>query len=116
MNLETYRRRMVQFISYPHAGTGSSKALSYVALGLAGEAGEVANDVKKIMRDDKDDPTLRRDRIIDELGDVLWYWMAMCYELRVDPTTVCLRNLRKLATRHSIEVDMSDDLGEISSE
>ena len=44
------------------------KALEYLSLGLAGEAGEVANKVKKIIRDKK----LNVD-VGGEIGDVLWY-------------------------------------------
>jgi NTP pyrophosphatase (non-canonical NTP hydrolase) len=48
--------------------------ISYPALGLAGEAGEVANKVKKLMRDGVANmpPTWRQD-IASEIGDVLWY-------------------------------------------
>jgi len=48
--------------------------ISYPALGLAGEAGEVANKVKKLMRDGVNNmPDNWRDDIASEIGDVLWY-------------------------------------------
>jgi NTP pyrophosphatase (non-canonical NTP hydrolase) len=47
-------------------GQGSVKGLSYAALGLTGEAGEIANKVKKVIRDGNDD----YEAIAKELGDV----------------------------------------------
>ena len=75
--------------------------LFYTALGLAGEAGEVANKVKKVMRDDGAEITAgRREAIKDELGDVLWY-VAMCAaEIDCDLGTVARENLEKLQHRH----------------
>ena len=53
--------------------------LYYAALGLTSEAGEVAGEVKKIIRNDKNSLTNgRSERILDELSDVLWYVQAMC--------------------------------------
>lgn len=76
--------------------------LPYVALGLAGEAGEISNQVKKVMRDDGFDLTeIRRDQLVDELGDVLWYVALMAEELGEDLEMVALRNLEKLGHRAS---------------
>ena len=73
----------------------SEHAVIYPALGLAAEAGEVANKVKKILRDGKFDRTA----ISDEVGDCLWYIAALCRDLNVDMTTVATRNLEKLHDR-----------------
>jgi len=70
-------------------------AIIYPALGLAAEAGEVANKVKKIMRDGK----LDREAIADEIGDCLWYIAALCRDLNVDMETVAYSNLEKLHGR-----------------
>lgn len=76
------------------------RALAYTALGLTGEAGEVANQVKKIIRDDDGTITVdRRDKLIDELGDVLWYVSAMCYELSIHMSSVAEYNVEKLQKR-----------------
>jgi NTP pyrophosphatase (non-canonical NTP hydrolase) len=70
-------------------------ALSYTALGLSSEAGEVAGKIKKYIRDGvKDD-----DAIIDELGDVLWYLAVLAEELDVDLSIVAQRNTEKLIDR-----------------
>jgi NTP pyrophosphatase (non-canonical NTP hydrolase) len=67
----------------------------YPALGLAAEAGEVANKVKKILRDDAFD----KDAIADEIGDCLWYIAALCRDLRVDMSEIALNNIKKLQDR-----------------
>ena len=66
----------------------------YPALGLAGEAGEVANKVKKIMRDGADTSGLEK-----ELGDVIWYVAAICSDLDIDMEDVAIKNLNKLTSR-----------------
>lgn len=67
----------------------------YPALGLAAEAGEVANKVKKIMRDGNFD----RNAIADEIGDCLWYIAALCRDLNVNMDAVAQSNLDKLLDR-----------------
>lgn len=79
---------------YPNRGTTPF----YPALGLAGEAGEVANKIKKMMRDGKTVDELR-DTIRDELGDVLWYVAALCHEFGIRMDYVASHNVAKLAAR-----------------
>lgn len=74
--------------------------VAYVALGLAGEAAEVANKTKKLLRGDIDLIDLQ-EQLRDELGDVLWYVANMCYELGLDPNDIMQRNLDKLADRQA---------------
>ena len=63
--------------------------ISYPALGLAGEAGEVANKVKKLMRDGVNNmPENWRDDIASEIGDVLWYCAALATDLNLSLGTI----------------------------
>lgn len=74
--------------------------LVYLTLGLSGECGEVTNDVKKLIRDDKGILTPeRKEHLIDEMGDVLWYLSQLCYEIETPLEVIALRNLAKLRKR-----------------
>jgi len=70
-------------------------AVIYPALGLAAEAGEVANKVKKILRDGKFD----REAIADEVGDCMWYIAALCRDLNIDMQDIANNNIKKLKDR-----------------
>jgi len=70
-------------------------------LGLAGEAGEIANKVKKFIRDgyDKEELVMKQDEVADELGDVLWYVAAVAEVMGTNLESVAKNNLWKLAER-----------------
>jgi len=72
-------------------------ALAYLTLGLAGEAGEIANKAKKIIRDG--DNSAKRSEITKELGDVCWYIAVLAQELGVNLGKVMEDNIEKLADR-----------------
>src|SRR3954452_21053174 len=73
MNFEEYQAEASATALYPRR----MENLEYPTLGLAGEAGEVANIVKKIQRDFGGEITDEtRTKLKDELGDVLWYISA----------------------------------------
>lgn len=74
--------------------------LAYTTLGLNGEAGEVAEHIKKALRDD--DGVLtdeRRAKITKELGDVLWYLAQTATEIGVPLAEIAAENVRKLTSR-----------------
>lgn len=96
-NFDTYQTWTRTSAIYPDHGTGRLMALAYTALGLAGEAGEVANKAKKLLRDG--DGLKARNDVRDELGDVLWYLARVADELGVDLATVAACNVDKLELR-----------------
>ncbi|HEX4687465.1 MAG TPA: nucleoside triphosphate pyrophosphohydrolase family protein [Nocardioides sp.] len=72
----------------------------HLVLGLVGEAGEIAEKVKKLVRDhDSDLAMLDRDDMAAELGDVLWYAAVLASFLGLSLDDVARRNLDKLADR-----------------
>ena len=84
-----------RFALYPEAGSGSTLALSYCALGLTGESGEYSEKIKKLIRDGKLDKPLA----LKELGDVLWYLTASAKELGFSLQDVAEVNIVKLSDR-----------------
>jgi NTP pyrophosphatase (non-canonical NTP hydrolase) len=91
-----YQELAMSTAVYPQKGSN----LAYPALGLNGEAGEVAEKVKKILRDkggvlDEDS----RQALMKELGDVLWYVAAMCSEAGLSMGEVAELNITKLLDR-----------------
>lgn len=76
--------------------TESSKNIPYMTLGLTGEAGEVANKVKKIIRDGK---AMDREDMIHELGDCLWYIAGFATVAGIELEEVAARNIAKLSDR-----------------
>lgn len=100
MSLNTYQEATEDTARYPEAGEGSVAAIVYTTLGLAGEAGEIPNKVKKIIRDDDGFLTdEKRQAILDEIGDVLWYAARLASELGSRLGDVADRNLDKLNDR-----------------
>ena len=96
MELNDYQRESRKTALYPEVGNNPI----YPTLGLVGEAGEVADKVKKILRDkkgvfDKDS----RDAIKFELGDVLWYISQLSSELGYELDEIANSNLQKLNSR-----------------
>ena len=95
MKISEYEAAAQETAIYP-----STHRILYPALGMAGEAGEVANKVKKIIRDgiDKQPETWRQD-LADEIGDVLWYCAALAKDLNIPLTLIAAQNRDKLAAR-----------------
>lgn len=75
--------------------------ISYFALGLCSEAGEVAGKIKKQTRDGV---VVGRKELVKELGDVLWYLSAICSVIEVDLETIAVQNLVKLKDRKTRNV------------
>ena len=78
------------------------RATEYLTLGLTGESGEIANKVKKFIRDGatKDEYLAKRIEIGYEIGDVLWYCAVLADELEMNLGHIMEKNLEKLADRH----------------
>lgn len=117
-----YQHIAIKSAIYP--GRGTFFGLSYCAHKLAGEAGEFNDHLGKAMRDDGImDATVeymfsadgvsrtvyrvivhglspeRRNLLINELGDCLWYLSALAKELNISLGEIALMNLRKLQSR-----------------
>jgi len=95
MQLSDYQRQSRRTAEYPREAW-----LAYPALGLAGEAGEVAEHAKKAIRDDAGKVSdERRAAMSKELGDVLWYVAQLASELGLELEDIAAQNLEKLLSR-----------------
>jgi NTP pyrophosphatase (non-canonical NTP hydrolase) len=98
MTFNNYQTNASRTAFYPRVF--KNQGLYYTALGLVGEAGEIANKVKKIMRDNNGKlEEINKADIFDELGDVLWYCASLADELGVNLEDVAKVNLIKLEDR-----------------
>jgi NTP pyrophosphatase (non-canonical NTP hydrolase) len=87
--------------------TAMGNSLDHFVHGLTEEAGEVAGVMKRFHRGDEkyQDRTYElspfaKDKLLDEIGDVLWYIAMIADELETTLEDVALRNINKLADRH----------------
>ncbi len=106
-DMDAYQEQADEFCFYP--GT-----LIYPALGLASEAGEVADKVKKLLRDDQmplaEDfnalhiPPEKREAIAQELGDSLFYIAVTASDLGYSLSTIADMNIAKLQDRKDRDV------------
>lgn len=96
MTFEEYQKLSRETALYPD----KDKNFVYPTLGLSGEAGEVAEKIKKVLRDKNgiiDQQT--KEEIKKELGDVLWYCAQIATELGLSLDQVATFNIEKLFSR-----------------
>lgn len=109
MNFYEYQQQSEKTAIYPSKIIWNSSGppipetdnIFYPALGLAGEAGEIANKVKKVMRDTqggKFTDSFVKD-MEKELGDVLWYISSLASKLGLSLENIAKNNIEKLQKR-----------------
>lgn len=105
MEINEYQKMALETAVYPK----EFKTI-YPALGMNGEAGEVADKVKKVLRDSEVIvrdvsgaiilPDAKREELAKEVGDVLWYVATMAYDLGYTLEEIATMNYQKLKSRH----------------
>lgn len=106
---QQYQEKTREFATYPELGNN----IIYPAMGLAGEAGEALDKVKKFWRNHNItagyqlDPE-QRVALAKEIGDVLWYAANLASELDYDLAVIAQMNLEKLADRRERGVIKSE--------
>ncbi len=97
MDFKTYQKECRKTAIYL---TEPGRRIIYPTLGLCGESGEVAEKVKKLLRDKNgsvDDEFLKN--IEKELGDVMWYISSLASDLGIDLDNIASNNISKLKSR-----------------
>lgn len=96
MTFKEYQEEARKTAIYPNLGSN----FIYPTLGLVGEAGEVAEKIKKVIRDSGGVVSEeKKQELTKELGDVLWYIANLSVELDLSMEEVALKNLEKLKSR-----------------
>ena len=101
MDFDTYQQESRKKALYPDIGNN----FVFPTFGLVGEAGEIAEKIKKLIRDKNTDTpetvtSVDRGEIQKELGDVLWYLAQLASEFKLSLNDVANANLAKIASRH----------------
>lgn len=99
MTLDEYQQQALKTV----LSTGDDfKDLLHWVLGINGESGEIAEKIKKVIRDknsviSQDD----KDELAKEIGDVLWYLAVFAHDLGIPLEDIAQANLDKLKSRQS---------------
>jgi len=96
MTFEEYQKLSRKTAIYPNKDNN----FVYPTLGLSGESGEVAEKIKKVLRDSNgviDDS--KKQELAKELGDVLWYVSQLATELGLSLDEIASLNIEKLYSR-----------------
>jgi NTP pyrophosphatase (non-canonical NTP hydrolase) len=100
MDANKFQNFTLTTAQYPGAGKRGIEAIIYLALGLSGEAGEVAGKVKKVIRDSNGKLTEEaKIKIKDEVSDVCWYIARLLDELECTFEDALQYNADKLLDR-----------------
>ena len=95
MTLNEYQEKALSTAIY-----SDNYKIIYPTLGLTGEAGEVSDKVKKVLRDkDGDFDKETNKQIALELGDVMWYCATLANDLGYTLDDICQMNYDKLQSR-----------------
>lgn len=95
MTLNEYQQAALETAVYP-----KEYRIIYPALGMTGEAGEVADKVKKVIRDnDKEFTDNKKREIAMEISDVMWYCATLANDLGYTLEEIGIMNIEKLKSR-----------------
>ena len=95
MSLDEYQQCALETAVYPEEYN-----IVYLALEMAGEAGEVADKIKKVIRDSNADfSPVKCEEIAMEIGDVMWYCAVLADRIGYKLDTIARMNHRKLKSR-----------------
>ncbi len=96
MTLNEYQQKAL----HTAASKNKHNEFFHLVLGLVGESGEIAEKVKKLVRDHKSNlEKLDKEDIAKELGDVMWYVATLAHFLDYNLEEIGEKNIQKLSDR-----------------
>jgi NTP pyrophosphatase (non-canonical NTP hydrolase) len=95
MDIDAYAEWASSTAPAPTEAEATGTHLAELGLGLVGDAGEVADLIKKCLRDG----VLDREHLAHELGDVLYYWARLCAVTSLRPSELLERSRRSIEAR-----------------
>lgn len=98
MHFDDFQEETLSTSIYKENCETENERVFYTTLGLVGEAGEIANKVKKVLRGDYSLDEIRKE-LSKEIGDVLFYCAALANELNISLDYIAKVNQGKLAKR-----------------
>ena len=104
MEINEYQKKAMEFLN---PQLNEKDILINGVMGLCGESGEVIDIVKKHLAQGHE---LNKDKIIEELGDVLWYVAEVAYVLNVKLEDVFTLNIEKLSKRYKNGFSVRDSI------
>lgn len=105
MDFKEYQKFADSVARYPNRGNN----YIYATLGLVGESGEVAEKIKKLIREKDHELTPEfKKEVLKEIGDVLWFVATFAYEMGADIEEVARLNVEKLTSRMERDVVYGD--------
>ena len=103
INIAAYKRFINEACMYIEHHEGTPMELGYLSMGMAGETGELIDTLKKALRNGHEDfphdLQILMPMIIDEMGDVMWYFFHLMRFCNIDLTEVLDQNIAKLQRR-----------------
>jgi NTP pyrophosphatase (non-canonical NTP hydrolase) len=110
MNANEYQKLAMRTAnSNPRAITTEARLLN-AALGLTGEAGEIADTIKKYVFHGHE---LDGNSLVKEIGDILWYAAFLCETLGIDMSTAMRLNVEKLQKRYPNGFSAEDSINRV---
>lgn len=97
MHINDYAVWAAAIARVTEGGAPDRERMSYLGLGLASEAGEIVGHIKKLLRDGE--AAWRPEAIGDELGDLAYYWAALCVAIGRSPEAVLAASRTKIERR-----------------
>ena len=90
--------------------TEMDNPIVFACLGIAGEAGELVDMIKKTIYHNR---AITPEEVLDEVGDVLWYLTTLCRQYGVNLEDAMEYNIKKLAKRYPGKYTHEDSLARV---